>query len=66
MQTLRIYADSSMAHVTGPQLRHVSEDLVEMLEKSQLALDAVARKMDAEFSARYEKAGVRAVRSSIF
>ena len=43
----------------GLQLRHVGDDFLSLLEKSSLALDAVARKMDAEFASRYEKAGVR-------
>ena len=51
----------SEAHMAahGLQLRHVGEDFLSLLEKSSLALDAVARKMDAEFASRYEKAGVR-------
>ena len=51
---------SPVAHpsMSSTSLRHAGEDLVASFEKASLALDAIARKLEADFSTRYSKTGV--------
>lgn len=38
--------------------RHAGEEVAALLQRSELALEAVARKLENEFSASYKGAGV--------